>query len=145
MTSKVDLAQFKTYNNEHRKFIFSGSPKYTFFGTISGSQLSFLSQGVSFSLGKVVSRRSGMTVFADSLRKGTIQRKYVIGYLTLLHFLKISQRKGIHEKGEKNRIAKKGRFPASSIISKEMRKFFGGAGNPTWQEEKHTLEVSTYA
>jgi len=26
-----------------------------------------------------------------------------------------------------------------------MRKFFGGAGNPTWQEEKHTLEVSTYA
>ena len=145
MTSKVDLDQFRVYNSIYRKSVFKSSPENPEYGAVTGSQLSFFSQGVSFSSGKAVNRRSSMSVFTDSLGKGTIQRKYVIGYLTLLHFLKISQRKGIHEKGEKNRIAKKGRFPASSIISKEMRKFFGGAGNPTWQEEKHTLEVSTYA
>jgi len=144
MTSKVDLAQFMVYNSIYRKSEFKCSPENQFYyRATSGSQLSFLSQGVSLSSGKVINRRSSMSVLTDSLGKGTIQRKNVISYLTLLHFLEISQRKVIYEKGEKSRIAKKGRFLTSFIISKEMRKFFGGAGNPT-ETQKHLTQRSLY-
>jgi hypothetical protein len=138
MTSKVDLAQFKTYNSIYRKSVFKSSPENPEYGTATGSQLSFFSQGVSFSSGKAVNRRSSMSVFTDSLGKGTIQRN-----LTLLHFLRFSRKKVIHKKEEKSRIAKKGSFPASFIISKEMRKFFGGAGNPT-RLQKHLTQRRLY-
>ena len=164
MISTVDSNQKKLYTLLQRlliKLLLSpDSPEQ--YGTEIGSQLSFsFPQAVSLFSGSGVKpllsqkthRRSSMPT-ADCLRKKEqpSKKSILLNSNSLLQFLDSLSTKSVLpisiiriKKKETTQKKKEDSGPASSIISKEMRKFFGGAGNPTWQEEKHTLEVSTYA
>ena len=164
MISTVDSNQKKLYTLLQRlliKLLLSpNSPEQ--YGTEIGSQLSFsFPQAVSLFSGSGVKpllsqkthRRSSMPT-ADCLRKRKQQSKknILLNSNSLLQFLDSLSTKSVLpiaifriKKKETTQKKKEDRGLASLTIERKMRKFFGGAGNPTWQEEKHTLEVSTYA
>ncbi|GAB6075380.1 hypothetical protein JCM12825_02580 [Desulfurobacterium crinifex] len=87
---------------------------------------------------------------ADCLRKRKQQSKYTINSNSLLQFLDSLSTKSvlpisilrIKKKGTTQK-KKEGRGLASLTIERKMRKFFGGAGNPTGLQE-HLTQRSLY-
>jgi len=124
MTLKVDLSQFTPYNS-NKRLVIIGGPENPEYGTAIGSQLSFLSQGVSLSSGKAVNGRSSMFVFTDILGKEIVKKEP--SYLLKNYFLK--------------KIA----FRDSFLSYGKMRKFQVGPGNPTTEEKKPTKGVTYHA
>ncbi len=162
MTLTVDSNQKKLYTLLQRllvKLLLSpDSPEQ--YGTEIGSQLSFsFPQAVSLFSGSGVKpllsqkthRRNSMPT-ADCLRKRKEQfrNKLSLTSISLLHFsnfplikdtlfIPISQ---IGKKGAEQK--KKGLWGLASLtIKRKMRKFFGGAGNPT-RLQKHLTQRSLY-